>query len=652
MSLDVTYTELHRAVFRCRVTDVEELFRRFQADMIIDVRNRHNVTALMLASSQGNIEIVNILLAHGPKLELRDLDGSTALMCAVDKGHLEITCILLDNKANVNQQNFDGISPLMLACKNGHQAMVKFLISRPEIKLNLQSTDGLSALMFAALKGHHDIFTFMMDYVVKAEEEGLDEVADIYLCSPNGFTVLTLAIRNGYLHIVKHLLNPPTGNKKKIDLARLCMTQSPVTYALENGHVDIAKLLVENNVGLDIVYPARAGASNGEYTPLSAAITLGHFEVAKMLIDRKASLEALAEDNCSPLMLAICHKMLDIVKLLLDNKVELEIKNNSLNETALILSAKKGYFDIVIMLVRSGALLDKQDINGETALIKAVVNDSMAYGGRIDNKANVNQLNMVKFLLENGADPDLFSPRPHYTRLGGKDGQQYSFKNHEHRCSALNIAARERGNEEIVKLLLEHKASIDLKDELGGTALMVAAVYGNLEIFNLLLEANADVNLVSDEGNSALFHAQFALFSFDNAKEKNAEYSRIIRALVQHGADLNLKCLGGNTALTFMVKFRPTATSYIQYLLAHGAAYDVRNEAGHTALMIASESGNSKVIELIMREQKWRRRLPWLMFWSALDKYVDATVANSEPLTLQEKVLSYDWVRRKISSFL
>ena len=50
-------------------------------------------------------------------------------------------------------------------------------------------------------------------------------------------------------------------------------------------------------------------------------------------------------------------------------------------------------------------------------------------------------------------------------------------------------------NIEIVKLLLEHGADINLPDNYGHTALMMASLEGNTEIVRLLLDQGADVNV-------------------------------------------------------------------------------------------------------------------------------------------------------------
>ncbi len=61
------------------------------------------------------------------------------------------------------------------------------------------------------------------------------------------------------------------------------------------------------------------------------------------------------------------------------------------------------------------------------------------------------------------------------------------------RSAALHLAAS-TGNLQMASLLLNSRASVDMRDMLGRTALHIAALQGHVEISSLLLERGADVN--------------------------------------------------------------------------------------------------------------------------------------------------------------
>jgi ankyrin repeat protein len=65
-----------------------------------------------------------------------------------------------------------------------------------------------------------------------------------------------------------------------------------------------------------------------------------------------------------------------------------------------------------------------------------------------------------------------------------------------------------KGDIELVKILLSGNADVDIPMNGGVTPLMAAAYIGNIEIVKLLLDANADVNMEDSEGNTALTYAK------------------------------------------------------------------------------------------------------------------------------------------------
>ncbi|MDZ4848393.1 MAG: ankyrin repeat domain-containing protein [Pirellulaceae bacterium] len=70
---------------------------RLLADAGSDVNaidGEENWTPLMFAAAEGHVEVVKILLAHGAKVESKDVDGETALQFAQSKGHTQVAELL------------------------------------------------------------------------------------------------------------------------------------------------------------------------------------------------------------------------------------------------------------------------------------------------------------------------------------------------------------------------------------------------------------------------------------------------------------------------------------------------------------------------------------------------------------------------------
>lgn len=70
------------------------------------------------------------------------------------------------------------------------------------------------------------------------------------------------------------------------------------------------------------------------------------------------------------------------------------------------------------------------------------------------------------------------------------------------------MAAVVKGNEEMTKVLLEHKADTSIADPSGNTALIYASIFKKYEIAEMLVNAKANIELKDIRGNSALDYAK------------------------------------------------------------------------------------------------------------------------------------------------
>ncbi len=166
--------------------------------------------------------------------------------------------------------------------------------------------------------------------------------------------------------------------------------------------------------------------------------------------------------------------------------VQKVIVGQIVGNTALMDAVDKGNLEMAQLLLEKGADVNIQNFLGNTALMRAV------------NKGN---LKMAQLLLEKGADVDLQQ----------QEKIKFSFKNDVDRNvledrlgrTAL-MSAVDKGNLEMVQLLLEKGANIDLQGRSGLTALMMAVSKGHLEMAQLLLKKGANVDLQDMLNETAL----------------------------------------------------------------------------------------------------------------------------------------------------
>jgi ankyrin repeat protein len=158
--------------------------------------------------------------------------------------------------------------------------------------------------------------------------------------------------------------------------------------------------------------------------------------------------------------------------------------------SAIARAAMRGDVEVIIMLLARGATLNDLE-KGSAAFLTSVIRGDT---------------NLASFLLEEGADLE--------TRFAGKDTPKGS--------TPLMWAAW-WGFPEMVKLLLEHGASIEARDDAGMTALLYAAAAkdrGNTEVLEMLLAAGADAKATTPAGESAASMVQLY------GKERAAEVLR------------------------------------------------------------------------------------------------------------------------------
>jgi ankyrin repeat protein len=175
----------------------------------------------------------------------------------------------------------------------------------------------------------------------------------------------------------------------------------------------------------------------------------------------------------------------------------------------LIRAAQQGDLDTVRALLAAGASVTAVDDDAATALVRA------AYG---------NHLEVARLLVEAGADVNHQDrTRQSAFLIATSDGFHdllvlcLEHGADVHRTDSYNgtglIRAADRGHVDVIRTLLTTDIAIDHVNRLGWTALLEAIILGDggprhTEIVRLLVEAGANVNLADGQGVTPLGHAR------------------------------------------------------------------------------------------------------------------------------------------------
>jgi len=112
----------------------------------VDLSNKQGETPLMIASIQGDLPLVKILVKQ--KSAMVDHIGWTPLHYACAKGQLEISQYLITNGAIVDSRSLNGTTPLMMAVQSGNEVLVKYLLDKGA-DLQAKNNLGLTAIDIA-----------------------------------------------------------------------------------------------------------------------------------------------------------------------------------------------------------------------------------------------------------------------------------------------------------------------------------------------------------------------------------------------------------------------------------------------------------------------------------------------------------------------
>jgi hypothetical protein len=150
--------------------------------------------------------------------------------------------------------------------------------------------------------------------------------------------------------------------------------------------------------------------------------------------------------------------------------------------------------------------------------------------------------------------------------------------------------AADDGDAAQVASLLEKGANVDFQDDkYKETALMHASVSGHPDVVKVLLQHNAKLDIVNYEGHTALYWATWG------------DHPDVMKMLLSAGANPNIPDNRGETPLNraVLLETRIDATDLVKLLLQRGADVNRKNKAGETVLMQAQQRGAIDTIKFL-----------------------------------------------------
>lgn len=456
--------------------------------------------------------IVHLMMESGKTSGFNGSEASNLMLCVAKSGIAPAVEFLLPMATSLEATDKYGNTPLSLACKGGHELTAKILISNAA-KIEVQNEAGQTPLSLAASTANDSLIKLL-------------------------------------LHAGAHVDSQDNKGRTPVSYAACSETSKSRFFPWEpRGNACLVTMLLEAGAHADMKDHERR-------TPLSYATSCNSVPLLRAFLDRDTDCNSQDMKGRSPISYAAQSGGTGAVSLLLRRGAKPDIKDIDGRTALSWVAGNGGYYsystssgfkgwgysidhtgEVIKLLIGAGADPNSKDNEDQTPLLHACKKQG-------DGRS-------VTTLLGLGADPNSRSKngRSALSCFLATCTSYYVYKNGPKKeLVATQLQA--------LTCLLDHDADMENRDELGQTALMIAASFGVKQGVSLLLERGADISARDNNGQTA------ALLATSNGHEEVAglllerdsfSLSRILRSMswnVRYGWIL---LLVGAFAFLFMV---------------------------------------------------------------------------------------------------
>ena len=356
-------------------------------------------------------------------------------------------------------------------------------------------------------------------------------------------------------------------------------------YAASNGASVAVQLLIQQpNCDIDC-------CTTHDWTPLYMACAAGHSEVAELLLDNHANAQAKSSigKTCLHYLQAFDPNVVQrVANRLLGSRADIEAKDFN-DETPLFSAclSRDGHDAIaaIDVLIKHGAnptsvsgsgysCIDLAAMNLRPNLLSALLKSRFFADARAPDSSVSVRAKALKNLIK--------EPRYHRFRNGGASYQSQT--------------------EEVLKILISEDvvSAYMAESPKGYNPLQDACIWGCSDLIDPLLSFSAiEINRFAHRGDTVNSLPLFEALKLDNAE--------IVRALLDHGADVTLSDSAGRNVLHFAVEFAPDLLRHFLTLLTE-ARYDIQKfidagtqRRGFTPLDVAVHAERFDQADVLLR---------------------------------------------------
>eukprot|EP00756_Hemistasia_phaeocysticola_P060802 Hpha_TRINITY_DN4336_c0_g1::TRINITY_DN4336_c0_g1_i1::g.49991::m.49991/K21440/ANKRD50; ankyrin repeat domain-containing protein 50 len=508
-----------------------------EVNVLNDKSTHVNSMACAMAVTEGEVDVLRLLIDNGADVNGADEAGCTPCITAAGEGKTYMLRLLIDRGADVNKADNDGRTPCIAATARDKRAALKLLIERGA-DVNRADNKGRTPCITAVAGSRESRSTDTLRLLI---ENG----ADVNAADKEGHTPCYLAAMSGHAAALRFLMDHGANIDKacaqalkegKKKLLRV-LTEHGCAWAVRQGRADLLSWLL-----------IRRRPKRTHSTLCIAAVAEGTADVLRVLIDNGANINKAGKGGCTPCIIAAAEGKADILRLLIDHGANVN-KADKDGRTPCIAATTRGKVIALKLLIEQGADVNRADRRGRTPCTEAIMR------GRKD---------ILRLLLDHGADANRV----------GKGTPWYI-------AGSPCFLAAMRGDAVMLSLLKDNGADVDVSFAL---AVHKGAA---VDVLRLLIQSGADVNKADKSGRTPCVKAT----AWGNAGA--------LKLLIDHGVDVNKADRSGRTPCIEACRCR--TVDMLKLLLDHGADVNKADESnGHTPCFVAVAGGRIEALKLLI----------------------------------------------------
>ncbi|MGH0158275.1 UNVERIFIED_CONTAM: hypothetical protein FKN15_040052 [Acipenser sinensis] len=546
--------------------------------------------ALHVCCRRKETDLAKLLVEYGACVDFQNEEGQTPLHVAAWEGDESMLKYFYQCKANPNIADKLDRSPLHIAAERGHTNVVEVLTEKFKSNVLGRTKDGSTLMHISSQCGHPETALAF-----------LKKGVPLHMPNKSGAVCLHAAAMRGHTAVVKALL---------LKGAHVDTTTKDSYSALHIAVQHCKPLVVQTLLGFGAQVQLKGGKARETPLHIAARVKEGE-KVAEMLLKSGADVNAEQENGETAMHIAARHGSLRMLQALIEEGGDLTCQSKA-GENPLHIAVRHCHAPVVEEILRylateksqteATVCVSQENTEGETPLhLAAEIKKDIIHFEEEDTK-------IIRILMEYNIDITAATrltcetPLHYCARVGNTDVlleilknfntnqlQQAINKHAKNGWSPLLLAA-ERGHTEMVRILLQNHARVDVFDEHGKAALHLAAGNGHEEIADILLSHKAFVNAKTKLGLTPL-----------HLGAQNG-YCRLVKLLVEtHMASIDALSLNKRTPLHLAALHGQLDVCCS--LLNMKADVNATDIHGQTPLHLAAENDHSEVVKLFLKHR-------------------------------------------------